>query len=425
MDKDQEVFLEFLRLVSCSGDTREFIETATSFFYRHSGCDAVGIRLRDGEDFPYCETRGFSPDFLKYERSLCARTPQGCPLRDTQGKAVLQCLCGALVTGLCAIAQKHLTPLGTFYANDLSAFASHLSTAEREKHHIRGRCATEGFQSVALFPLIGKTGRMGLLQLNARKKGHFTPEFLELWERLVSTFSVALQKFQDEEALQQEHARLDAKIKRLKEEIFRISEREQRHLAQELHDGICQHLTGTSLACKVLFNKLAKQQDPAAQDMARICSLLTIAVDETRHLSHGLYPVRSEEGGIELALARLAKNTSALFPVYCQFRRSGVVQIANEAAATHLYRIAQEAVHNAIKHGEAERVHIRLQTKRNAILLTVEDNGCGIPDKLPAAHGIGLQIMAHRAAELGGALEVHRGRRRGTVLTCSFPAVEL
>lgn len=415
MEQHQAVFLEFLRLISRCRDASAFVEASVAFFHRHSGCDAVGIRLRDGDDFPYREARGFSPGFLQSERGICAHSEDGCPLRDTQGKAVLRCLCGDVVSGDCDLARNHLTASGSFHVNDFSAFANSLTAEQREKNRVRGRCAVEGFQSVALLPLAGKTGWMGLLQLNARQKDWFTPEFLAFWERMAGTFSVALQQFQQRDELKQECARL-------KGEVFRISEREQQRIAQELHDGLCQHLAGTAMVSRGLFNKLAERHDPAAEDMARICGLLSTAVEETRNLSHGLYAVPTEEGGLAAAFMRLARNISALFPVRCLFRSSGNVQMEDEIAATHLYRIAQEAVNNAIKHGEADCVQIRLQRKRKAIVLTIEDNGCGVPTELPATHGIGLQIMAHRAVELGGRVEVRPGRRGGTVVSCTIPA---
>jgi len=188
-----------------------------------------------------------------------------------------------------------------------------------------------------------------------------------------------------------------------------------------LHDSLCQHLAGTALLSSALLKKLQAKQDPVAPEVARICALLTTAVNETRHLSHGLYPVRSEEGGLAAALGRLAMTISALFPICCLFRASGTTNIFDETVATHLYRIAQEAVSNAIKHGEAEQVTLKLQEKGGQILLTIRDNGCGFPERLPASHGIGLRIMTRRASEIGGCLQVNRGKRSGTVVSCSIP----
>ncbi len=209
---------------------------------------------------------------------------------------------------------------------------------------------------------------------------------------------------------------------RLKEELIQISEHEQRHLLEELKDGICQHLAGTSLVCKVLYNKMAARNDPIAQDVARICTLLTTAVAETRQLSESLGAVTTEEGGLAAALARLAYRISSLFSISCIFRCGEDAAVADEITATHLYGIAKEAVNNAIRGGGAGKIRIRLRRREERIVLTVSDNGTGFEEPSGKNAGIGLRMMDYRATESGGWLKVERGKRGGTVVTCTVPA---
>ncbi|XHR30305.1 MAG: PAS domain-containing protein [Chthoniobacteraceae bacterium] len=209
---------------------------------------------------------------------------------------------------------------------------------------------------------------------------------------------------------------------RLKEELIQISEHEQRHLLEEIKDGICQHLAGTSLVCKVLYNKMVARNDPIAQDVARICTLLTTAVAEARQLSESLGAVNTGEGGLAAALARLAYRISSLFSISCVFRCGEDVAVTDEITATHLYGIAKEAVNNAIRSGGAVKIHIRLRRREERIVLTISDNGTGFEEPSGKNAGIGLRMMGYRATESGGQLSVERGKRGGTVVTCTVPA---
>lgn len=195
MNAEQTIAMAFLSLVDACGSSREFLERGAAFIARYAECQAVGIRLAEGDGFPYLGACGFAAEFLAAENDICARDRAGRPQRDARNQPVFQCLCGALVTGRCAVGENHLTPAGTFYANDLAGFVAGLSPQQRKNHRIRGRCAVAGYRSMALLPLQGKKGRIGVLQMNDSRKGRFTPAFLALWERLAAKFSQALQNF--------------------------------------------------------------------------------------------------------------------------------------------------------------------------------------------------------------------------------------
>lgn len=213
-----------------------------------------------------------------------------------------------------------------------------------------------------------------------------------------------------------------AERERLERELLEISEREQRRIGQDLHDSLCQHLTGATLAGQVLEEKLAAQQSPLAADAEQMVGIVEESIDLSRKLAKGLYPVELAADGLMLALEEFAATTSRLFKVACQFECDSPVLIHDPTTAGHLYRIAQEATGNAIKHGRAKKIIIRLDASEDGTTLTVQDDGGGLPEPLPEKRGMGLRIMAHRAAMIGGRFSAHRAETGGTLVTCHLPA---
>ncbi len=209
--------------------------------------------------------------------------------------------------------------------------------------------------------------------------------------------------------------------KRLEKTVLEISEREQRRIGQDLHDGLGQHLTGIAFMTKVQEQKLAERQIPEAADAAKIVQLVNDAIRKTRELSRGLLPVVSDAHGLMSALRLYAIEIEDLFGIACRFQCEEAVLIHDGPMATHLYHIAQEAVNNAIKHGHAKSIVIRLFSGEREGTLIIRDDGVGI-ERPPAPHaGVGLHIMNYRAGMIGGNLEVKRELPRGTAVTCRFP----
>ena len=184
--------------------------------------------------------------------------------------------------------------------------------------------------------------------------------------------------------------------KRLEREILEISDREQRRIGHDLHDGLCQHLAGIELMSQVLEQKLAPQSKDAAKRAGDIAKNVREAIGQTRSLARGLSPVTLESEGLTSALHELAVNTEKLFNVRCRFDGDLLVTVHNHAVATHLFRLAQEAVSNAIKHGKARRISIHLKADPGRIYLAVNDNGRGFPAEIPKSKGMGLRIMQSR-----------------------------
>ena len=209
--------------------------------------------------------------------------------------------------------------------------------------------------------------------------------------------------------------------KRLERTVLEISEREQRRIGQDLHDGLGQHLTGIAFMSKVQEQKLAERNIPEAADAKKIVKLVNDAILKTRELARGLLPVVSDAHGLMSALQLYANEIKDLFGINCRFQCETAVLIHDAAAATHLYHIAQEAVNNAIKHGHSKNILIRLFSGEREGTLIIKDDGVGI-ERPPQPHaGVGLHIMNYRAGMIGGNLEVRREQPLGTVVTCRFP----
>lgn len=207
----------------------------------------------------------------------------------------------------------------------------------------------------------------------------------------------------------------------LEKEVAEVTERERRSIGHELHDTLCQHLTGTSLSLQVLSGKLEKASLPQAKDADRGVQLVEEAIDLTRKIAKGLFPLELEGEGLAAALQELCRSTADRYRVKCDFRNESEVLQFDSNAAMHLYRIAQEAVTNAIKHGHVSHIVVHLSVEDKRLRLWIDDDGIGLPKKLPDNRGLGLRIMASRAGMIGGTFSATNNPGGGTIVTCDLP----
>jgi PAS domain S-box-containing protein len=206
---------------------------------------------------------------------------------------------------------------------------------------------------------------------------------------------------------------------RLEKEILEAGERERQRIGQDLHDDLCQQLTGIACLTRVMQQRLSGRSADEAGDAGTIRDLVQQAIACCRGLSKGLQPVTLEADGLVAALRELCSRVEPLFGVPCRFRGdAGTVAFGDAAVPTHLYRIAQEAITNAVKHARAKRIGVDLVAAGERLVLAVEDDGVGIPEVLPA-EGLGLQTMRHRARMIGATLAIEREPGGGTTVTCS------
>ena len=208
--------------------------------------------------------------------------------------------------------------------------------------------------------------------------------------------------------------------KRLEEEIVRISEHEQQRIARDLHDGLGQQLAGTWFLSDTLRKSLAARSSPEVGDATKVSQLLQTAVGQIRNLARGLSPVPPEPNGLMAALQLLAAQCSELFAVDCRFSCPQPEPVEDPKVATHLYRIAQEAINNAVRHGKATKVEIELFARNGGSVLRIVDNGIGFKRTTKPAKGMGLRTMNYRADLVGADFAVNKRHGKGTEVICSL-----
>lgn len=207
----------------------------------------------------------------------------------------------------------------------------------------------------------------------------------------------------------------------LEQEILKVSELEQRRIGQDLHDGLGQMLTGIGLMAQALARKLEHIDEKTADDAREITSLIKEADKQARGLARGLEPVDVEEKGLAAALNRLARGAENMFGIKCEVDISESVPIYDVSKATHLFRIAQEAVSNAVKHGKAGTVRIALVSGGGYLRLRVSDDGQGFGKPATKDSGMGINIMRYRARIIGGTLDIQSVAGEGVTVICTIP----
>ena len=209
--------------------------------------------------------------------------------------------------------------------------------------------------------------------------------------------------------------------RRLEGEILKLSEREQTRLGQDLHDDLGQQLAGIGMLSQILVSQLQEESHPCAGDAERIAKCLTDSIITTRNLAKSFYPVELERGGLVLALQDLALRTELLSKISCNVTADAEFRF-EKTTEIHLYRIVQESINNALKHGGATHVEIDCLRDNGHWMLTVTDNGTGFTAPEPGREtGMGLHIFQYRAALIGAEISVRRGTPGGCVVACSIP----
>jgi signal transduction histidine kinase len=205
----------------------------------------------------------------------------------------------------------------------------------------------------------------------------------------------------------------------LEGEILSVSDREQQRLGQELHDGLCQHLTAVAFMTRSIALRLKDHRVIDANDIEKVAELINKAAIDTRSLSRALHRVDVDAAGLVVALQDLVDREIWRTP--CRLETKPSFQINDDAAAAHLYRIAREAVINANKHAQARQIVVKLERVRKELALRVIDDGVGLPKEVKPQQGLGFHIMNYRAQLMGGRMEIDSPQTGGTRVSCYFP----
>ncbi len=218
-----------------------------------------------------------------------------------------------------------------------------------------------------------------------------------------------------EEALRQS----EAERRELEREVAAAAEQERSRIARELHDGLGQQLGGLLFLMSGLHRDLRNANSPQSDTAGEIFKELNTALEQARHLAHELYSVPATPDGLVQALDNLAERVASSRNVACEFK-SDFVLVRDQNAASHVYRIGQEAVQNALKHSRATRIEIELVQQPANLELSVRDNGVGLSPQ-NGSRGLGLRTMEQRAKLIGGRFKVQNHPGGGVEVTCSVP----
>jgi PAS domain S-box-containing protein len=307
----------------------------------------------------------------------------------------------------------------------------------------RELAAQAGMHSAAAFPIQNAGTFFGVLEFFTVRRLEYDVMLLNMMSAIGSEIGQFIQRRSAEEALRRAHDELEVRVqqrtaelkaanvklhaamverKRLENELLEITEKERRRIGLDLHDDLGQKLSGIALMTKGLEIKLAKGQTDGIQDAAaKIHALIQEAMSHASDLAHDLATLDLAKKELPKALEDLAAHASELFSISCHFTPEGSIPPLEPGVATQLYKIAQEAVTNAIKHGKARRVGISLANGSDKLVLTIQNNGVPFPDLRSKSTGMGLRIMNYRANLIGASLEIKAQGARGTMVTCAMP----
>ncbi len=307
----------------------------------------------------------------------------------------------------------------------------------------REAAAESGLHSAMAFPLNTGNDIFGVFEFFSVRRVEPDPELVNMMSAIGHEIGQFLHRRNAEEALRRAHDELEVRVlqrtaelksaneklhaaiaerRRLENELLEITEKERRRIGLDLHDDLGQKLSGIALMTKGLELKLAKVQPDQAQDAERIHNLVQEAMNHASDLAHDLATLDSGHADLAAALRHLAAHARELFGISCRFTLEGEIPVLDPAVVKQLYKIAQEAVTNAIKHGKAKRVVISVANSSDKLVLAAQNTGLPFPDLRSKTTGMGLRIMNYRANLIGASLEIKAaGPRGGTIVTCSMP----
>jgi signal transduction histidine kinase len=258
----------------------------------------------------------------------------------------------------------------------------------------------------------------------------------------LSSITDITQRKQAEDALRRSHEELERRVRertaalsaanvqlqaalaerrRLEHELLEITDKERRRIGLDLHDELGQKLTGIALMSRGLQVRLARNGSPEAEEAERIQTLIQETMNQTREMSHDLVTLDLREKDLVSAMEDLVRHLQRTFQISCNFVSNSTVPPLEPNVVTQFYKITQEAVTNAIKHGKAREVEIRLRNGGDFLTLSIRNDGLPFPAVVDGNAGIGLRIMSYRAHLIGAILEVKPGEREGAVVTCKIP----
>jgi signal transduction histidine kinase len=413
----REAGREILQILNESGTWAESIERVLATLTERTGCDAVGIRLQDGEDFPYFVQRGFSNSFLVTEKTLLKRTRQGEVCRNRDGAACLQCTCGLVISGRVS---PLLTPGGSFWTNDSRPLLQ-LSPAEDPRVGPRNQCIHHGYASIALIPIRSKGKIVGLVQLNDRGAGRFTLSQIEVLEQVAGQIGEALLRKKMETALLESERQLRESQERLRRMAFEaaaVQERERHRIATDLHDSLGQSLSLAQLKLSVVREQLS---GPPRTLVDEVMGMLAQSIGESRELVFALSPPVLYDLGLEAAIDWLIEDVEKKHGLQVEFQAERVSASIEETIAIVVFRAVRELLMNVVKHAGTRTAEVRLRRGDGELEVVVVDDGKGFEPEATPHQSYGLFSVREQIDRLGGTVEVTSAPGLGSRVSVRVP----
>jgi PAS domain S-box-containing protein len=440
MANDQRKFShQVLSLLNQGGRRADIIQRLLALFKQFSGMEAVAIRLREGEDFPYFIASGFPEKFVKDELYLCAHDANGKVCRDASGMPALECVCGTVLRSQTDPALPYFSPGGSFWTNSTTELLSVTSRIATGKY--RNRCNQEGYESVSLIPLRSGSEIIGLLQLNDKRKNQLSPEFIQFMEEIGASIGIALERIHAAEEL--EKAKNEAESASMSKTEFMST---MSHEIRTPLNGILgfsgilrEELLQSKLPDIEKYQEYLKVIDQCGESLKDIINdILEISSIESGHFSQVLEdfsPKKELMASIEaFEFKAKEKNISLNFlpqhlpeKVFGDFRR--------------LKQIMFNLIGNAVKFTEHGGVSVVADYANEHLFITISDTGIGIPAAklqnimLPfyqadqssvrkyGGAGLGLTIVSRLLGKLNGSIRIDSQENRGTIVVVNFPVI--
>ncbi len=475
-EQEREQSVRFLGIINESSTKRELIHGALMFFKEQSGCEAVGIRLKEGRDYPYYETQGFSEGFVRLESSLCAKDKDGCPVTDNLGRHVVECLCGNVIRARSDPSMPFFTERGSFWTNSTTKLLA-AGAGEDRQTRTRSSCNGEGYESVALVALQVGDERVGLLQLNDRRPDRFAPELIGLYERLTGYLAVALAKVEAEEALQRAHDQLEKRVlertAQLQQAYDKLvtEEKERRQLEEQLRQAQKMEALGTLtggiahdfnniLGAIIGFTEIVKDRMPVATNEKHYLERVLEAGLRGRELIKRMlaFSRKTEQERKPVFLSAIVRETMALLRSSTPSTVSIKLEVKSEprmvlADPVQMQQVVLNLCTNAAqsmkeKGGfleveisdavveESGDIHHGMKPGRY-VRLMVRDTGAGIPQeiigrvfdpffttkKVGEGTGLGLSVVHGIVHQHDGYIDVQSEVGKGSTFIVCLPAV--
>lgn len=416
---DRKRVARFLEIANRHTEVNPLLEAFTNELRAFTKCGEVGITMVDESGgIPSCVLDGSHRHHPDCDESSCRLT-------DT-------CLCLRVIQGETNASLPYCTEGGSVFMDCLKCPVGKMDAV----------CEKCGYKSFAMVPIRLGTRIIGLIHVADPKPDAVSRRMVKALERVALELGTAIQRVQSEEALRVAHDQLEVRVQRrtadlmrtnqalqeeitqrarLEREIIKISEQEQQRIGQELHDGVGQELTGLSYLATSLLQKLRGKSLAESETAEELARGIPRVLGQLRSMVRGLVPLEIDAEDLKPALDSLLSSVEEQLEIVCRFETDRRARVRHDETAVQVYRIAQEAVANAIRHGKASEITVSLKPKEDQIELTVRDNGVGIQANAQTTNGCGLRIMRHRAQVIGGTLKVHGMDEGGTLVTCEFP----